>query len=238
VVFARLRTRADRPAPARPASPEPAPGDGEATPLVRLWRAAWNTPDEVNPFEFWGRAALWLGLVVLGWSYLSAPIQRSQMAPSFVHFLVGRVNLVFHEAGHVVFGMLGRFVATLGGSLLQVLVPLICAASFLLRYGNAFAASAALWWAGQSLIDLAPYIDDARAQQMILLGGVTGRDAPGYHDWHYLLWSLNSLDSDHALARLAHFTGAVWIALALLWGGRLLVRQYQALGRGVGPGGA
>ena len=67
--------------------------------------------------------------------------------------------------------------------------------------------------------------------QMVLLGGVTGRDAPGYHDWHYLLTRLNLLSSDHALARLAHFTGAVLILLALAWGGRLLLEQYRSLQR-------
>jgi len=30
-----------------------------------------------------------------------------------------------------------------------------------------------------------------RAQQLILLGGVTGRDQPGYHDWNNLLALLN-----------------------------------------------
>jgi len=67
---------------------------------------------------------------------------------------------------------------------------------------------------------------------MVLLGGVTGRDAPGYHDWHYLLGSLNLLSSDHSLARLTHFIGALLIIVALMWGGRLLLQQYRALPRG------
>jgi hypothetical protein len=119
--------------------------------------------------------------------------------------------------------------ATLGGSLLQVLVPLICSVAFLTRHLNPFGASATLWWTGQNFIDVAPYINDARAQQMILLGGVTGRDAPGYHDWNNLLSRLGLLHLDHSLAKLAHFTGSLLIVLALAWGGYLLWLQYWAV---------
>jgi len=146
VVFSKLKASpAARPAaihrsaPARPLE-ESEPRD--PGPLRQLWAAAWSAPDDVEPIELWGRAALWLGLLLLGWSYVTSPIVRSQMAPSFVQFLLGRVNLVFHEAGHLVFGMLGRFIATLGGSLMQVLVPFVCAGAFLLRHRNSFAASA------------------------------------------------------------------------------------------------
>lgn len=35
---------------------------------------------------------------------------------------------------------------------------------------------------GQSLTDVAPYINDARALQLVLLGGRTGAEVEG-HDW-------------------------------------------------------
>ena len=41
------------------------------------------------------------------------------------------VNIVFHEAGHTVFALFGDFLRTLGGSFLQVFVPLMLAAYFL-----------------------------------------------------------------------------------------------------------
>ena len=40
------------------------------------------------------------------------------------------VNIVFHEAGHTVFALFGDFLRTLGGSFLQVFVPLMLAAYF------------------------------------------------------------------------------------------------------------
>jgi hypothetical protein len=187
---------------------------------------SFEVPERVNPIVLTGRAIFWVGLVLLSWGYVLSPIQRSQMSPSFVHFLISRVNLVFHEAGHIIFGILGDFIGTLGGSIAQVLVPLICAVAFL-RHANAFGAAVATWWAGESLIELAPYINDARAQQLVLLGGITGRDAPGYHDWNNILSRLGLLAYDHALAKAAHLLGALFILLALVWGGYLLLRQYQ-----------
>lgn len=184
------------------------------------------SPD-VNELELGGRAIVWLGVLILSWSYVTAPLVSSQVAPSFFHLIISRVDLVFHEAGHIFLGPFGSFLGTLGGSLFQVMIPCICTFTFL-RYSNPFGASVALWWTGQNFIDMAPYMYDARAQQLILLGGVTGRDAPGYHDWNNILSRLGLLNFDHTLGRLAHLTGAVLIALALIWGGYLLFLQYAA----------
>ena len=139
-----------------------------------LLRRALSPPSNPNTTELIGRAIFWIALVLLSWSVVLAPIERSQMAPNFVHLIMSRVNLVFHEAGHVIFSPLGQFMGTLGGSLLQVLLPSICMAAFLTRYLNPFGASACFWWMGQSMCELAPYIHDARAQRMILLGGRDG----------------------------------------------------------------
>jgi hypothetical protein len=174
-------------------------------------------------------AVIWVVLLVFGWSFLSTDLARSQMAPSLPHFLLSRVNLVFHEAGHVVFLPFGSFMSTLGGSLLQVLIPLICTVAFLTRHLEPFSASVTLWWTGQSLVDLGPYIDDARVQQLTLLGGVTGRDRPGYHDWNNILGRLGMLSYDHSLAKLAHYSGCALILLALAWGLYLVFSQWKAL---------
>ena len=106
-------------------------------------------------------------------------------------------NLIFHEAGHVLFSPFGRFMTVLGGSLFQVLVPVVCAIAFL-RQKDAFAAAVCTWWAGQNLLDLAPYIADARALQLVLLGGHTGAEVEG-HDWEYLLTALGWMQHDRTL---------------------------------------
>jgi hypothetical protein len=185
------------------------------------------SPD-VNELELGGRAIVWLGLLILSWSFVTAPLVSSQIAPSFIHLIISRVNLVFHEAGHIFLGPFGSFIGTLGGSLFQVLIPCLCVFTFL-RYGNPFGASVTLWWTGQNFIDMAPYIYDARAQQLILLGGVTGRDAPGYHDWNNILSRLGLLNFDHTFGRLSHLVGTGIMILALIWGGYLLYLQFKAI---------
>ena len=205
------------------------PYDDSDSLLIRAWQRAFTAPERPHLGLIVACGILWLVLVVLGWSFLTLSIERSQMSSSFTHFIIYNVNLVFHEAGHVIFIPLGRFMSILGGSLLQVLVPLLCTVVFLTRHLDPFAASVTLWWTGQSLIDLAPYINDARAQQMVLLGGFTGQDRPGYHDWNNLLGQLGWLSFDHTLANLVHYAGSALIILALLWGLYLLLSQYFQL---------
>ena len=74
-----------------------------------------------------------------------------------------------------------------------------------------FGASVALWWTAENFMDMAPYINDARALELILLGGVTGQETDG-HDWENILSTLGWLRYDH---RLAHLSYNVGIALML-----------------------
>jgi hypothetical protein len=116
----------------------------------------------------------------------------------------------------------------LGGTLGQLLMPLICAVALLLSYGQNFGAAACLWWFGQNFLDVAPYNNDARSLNLILLGGVTGKETDG-HDWENILRTLGWLKHDHLLAKLAYTTGLVLMILALAWGGYLLYRQFKNL---------
>ena len=44
--------------------------------------------------------------------------------------LMDNIDLVIHEAGHVFFSLFGKFIYTLGGSLMQLIIPLIIAGFF------------------------------------------------------------------------------------------------------------
>ena len=124
-------------------------------------------------------------------------------------------DLVFHEAGHIILSPFGRFIGVFGGRLLQVLIPVVCAVAFL-REGNPFGAAVCTWWAGQNLIDLAPYIADARRLQLVLLGGFTGQEVEG-HDWEYLLTTIGWLRYDVTLGRASQAMGALTMTGAVLW---------------------
>jgi len=213
---------------------EAAPSGAIATFVRELGEAALEPPSATSAPELWARAAMWLFLAYYGWYYVALAVSRSQTRTSVVDYILSMANLVFHEAGHIILIPLGSFMSTLGGSLFQVLIPSICLVAFL-RQRNAFAGAVMLWWTGQNLIDLAPYINDARAQRLVLLGGVTGRDVPGYHDWNNLLTRLDMLAWDHALAGAADRLGSLLIIAALVWAAYLLWLLNDSLRRASGP---
>ena len=135
------------------------------------------------------------------------------------------VNLVFHEAGHVLFMPCGRFLHLLGGTLGQLLIPAVVMGAFL-RRRDLFGAVVGTWWFGENFLDIAPYINDARALQLMLLGGVTGSEVEDYHDWEGVLGRLGMLQYDHVLAQIAHVTGSIVMLLAMVWGSCILWKEY------------
>ena len=107
-------------------------------------------------------------------------------------------------------------------------MPAVCAAVLLLRTRDPFGAAVAQWWLGQSFIDIAPYVNDARSLDLVLLGGVTGKDVADYHDWEFILRKLGLLTWDHALANLAKFTGTILMLAALGWAAFHLWQHFKA----------
>src|SRR6187549_1992007 len=151
-------------------------------------------------------------LALLAWwtvGFTVHPLNGEFIGASFLHL----INLPFHEAGHILFSPFGAFMTAFGGSLMQLLIPLVCVISFI-RREDGFAAAVCAWWAGQNLIDLAPYIADARALQLVLLGGHTGAEVEG-HDWEAILTSLGWLGYDRTLGHTAHWTGVLTMVAAI-----------------------
>ena len=204
-----------------------APGGSESR-VKHIFEILLKVEDRVNPVYFWGRVLLYITVLVWGWQFLQMDYVNNpfEIGRSWMHLL----NLVFHEAGHIVFMPLGWLMTILGGSLGQLLMPIVVLGVFLWK-SNAFGASIALWWLGQSFKDLAPYIDDALDQKLVLLGGRTGADAPGNHDWNNILGNFNVLERHREYAQIADLSGSVLLVLALLWGAVLLYRQYRNLER-------
>ncbi len=181
----------------------------------------------INSLFFGGRVIVFLVILIWGWRFIRTPLESNYIAQSFMHL----VNLPFHEAGHIIFSPFGKFIQTLGGTLGQLLMPLICCGVLLLKTRDPFGASVALWWFGENFMDIAPYINDARALELPLLGGVTGKDVVDYHDWEYILGKLGMLQSDHTLASLSYAFGILLMLLTFAWGGFLLVKQFRNIGQ-------
>lgn len=177
-----------------------------------------------DPFTFAGRTFVFLLLLWWGKSFITTPLETNYTGESFLHL----INLPFHEAGHLLFMPFGRFMMFLGGSLGQILMPLVCLATFLIKTRDPFGATVALWWTAENFMDVAPYINDARALDLTLLGGVTGKETDG-HDWENILSMLGWLPYDHRIAHLSYNVGIVLMFISLCWGGLLLARHYRRL---------
>jgi hypothetical protein len=178
-----------------------------------------------SPLALGWRAALLALLSIWGVRLVLSTIESNGAGESFLHL----VNLPFHEAGHVFFTPFGDFVRTLGGTLGQLIMPMVCCLTLLLKTRDPFGAGAALWWFGENFLDIAPYIDDAGTGELPLLGGNTGESTPyGFHDWEYLLTETNRLGHEHEMARASHAFGTCVMAFAVAWMTLTLWRSYRA----------
>lgn len=199
---------------------EPAGSESSWWVTARQWLIETDTTTDSG--TFYGRLVVFLGLLWWGRIFIMTPLETNYTGESFLHL----INLPFHEAGHLIFSPFGRFMMILGGSLGQVLMPLICLSTFLIKTRDPFGASVALWWTAESLMDVAPYINDARDLELMLLGGVTGKETDG-HDWNNLLTMTGLLQWDHRLAHLTYNIGILLMLVSFVWGGVILARHYQ-----------
>jgi hypothetical protein len=195
--------------------------EDEAPPLTQF---LFHEAQQATVAYFSGRSIIFAGLIIWSWQLIGASIESNAAGNSFLHL----VNLPFHEAGHIIFRPFGAFITSLGGTLGQLLMPSICVGVLLLKTRDPFGASVALWWVGENFLDIAPYMNDARAGLLPLLGGNFGHSAPyGFHDWQYLLTESGLLQYDHVLAKAAFAMGSAIMLLSMLWSGLLLAKQLR-----------
>ena len=127
------------------------------------------------------------------------------------HFLDG-VNLLFHEAGHVLLGFLGETIHVLGGTIGQLFFPVACAVHFYSRR-QSFETAICTVWLAESAMYVAHYLGDARAQALPLVGG-------HIHDWHWLLSRAGLLEHCESIAATLHGLASTLAVASLLWAWR------------------
>lgn len=154
------------------------------------------------------RTLFWILLILYSLQFFSFSINNEVMN-SFMH----GPNLIFHEAGHVLFMIFWDFIGILWWSLGQCLMPLIVIFVFLFKEGNPFWASVWLWWLGQNFTDVALYISDAGARSLPLIGGMSEEA----HDWGNLLTMMNLLEYDFTFGIIIHYAGMILMLLWLAW---------------------
>lgn len=136
------------------------------------------------------------------------------------------INLPIHEAGHVFFRILGEFMGVAGGSLFQIIVPIIFFGYFV-YYKKLFSASIVLFWVGNNFLDVYVYASDAVVMQLPLLSGLTGSEG-GFHDWNYLLSETNLLDKTYLIAKIIRFVGTL-ITIAATIGAFVYARKGEEI---------
>lgn len=121
--------------------------------------------------------------------------------------ILDSANLVFHEAGHPIFGLLGETMNLYGGTLGQLTIPLIVVTAFW-QQANPVAVAVGGVWFFENFFNIARYVADAREQILPLVGG-------GEHDWFNILTRWNALNHDIRIAHFIIITG--WLGITVVW---------------------
>jgi hypothetical protein len=127
-------------------------------------------------------------------------------------YFIHGFDLIIHEAGHAIFRLFGEFVMFLGGTLMQLLVPIGITAYFI-YHQQRYSAAVTLFWTAINLFDISIYMKDARSQLLPLLGGEAVT-----HDWFYLFGSMKLLQHDQTIGNLVYCLGCL-ICMAAIAGG-------------------
>lgn len=134
--------------------------------------------------------------------------------------LMDNVFLPIHEGGHLLFGYLGsQTLAVMGGTILQLFVPLALAVYFAFQRhvtGTAFAA----FFFFENFLNVGTYMADARAQALPLVNVGGGE---GIHDWGYLFARIGLINQDVSIGHATRALG--WLGMLavvgwLAWRGR------------------
>lgn len=144
----------------------------------------------------------------LGIALASLYILNCAIFPHEAHF-IDLANLIFHEAGHVIFMFFGHFVYVLMGSGFQILLP-VCIALYFFYHRQTLSGYITLMWSGESIANVSVYAGDAVTMQLPLLGG----DTSG-HDWHYLLSTMHLLPYTPTIAGFMYSAGLLVVVASI-----------------------
>jgi len=139
---------------------------------------------KAKPISGWDNVKRWIPSLIIFPIALYWVLNRGEFS------LLDNIDLVIHEAGHFFFIPFGKFIYTLGGTLMQIILPSIIAGYFF-RNNYRTGVQFGLLWLGQNFINISVYAADAQARRLPLLGG-----NKVYHDWHYLLGEVGILQYD------------------------------------------
>lgn len=151
----------------------------------------------------------WLCCYVLFLAYAAAD-RSGFLFPDYV-------NLIIHEGGHFFFSWFGYTITILGGTLGELIVPLLCAGYFFGKRDVAGFTFSAFWFF-ENFPYIGTYMADARAQNLPLVGS-------GDHDWGILFGQWGLLMQDQKIGGAMRAVG--WMGMMAV-AGWLAWRTYQS----------
>lgn len=124
-------------------------------------------------------------------------------------FLLDHANLLFHEAGHPIVGLISERLEPYGGTIGQLAFPVALAVSFW-RKGQALSFAGSVIWFFQNWLNISRYMADARRLELPLVGG-------GDHDWNTIFSRWDVLVYDQQIAAAVEWIGWIGIVAACGW---------------------
>ena len=119
------------------------------------------------------------------------------------------VNLIIHEGGHFFFSWFGYTVTILGGTLGELLVPLLCGVYFFTQREVAAVAFCSFWFF-ENFPYIGTYMADARALALPLVGS-------GDHDWEILFGQWGLLAHDRQIGGIVRVIGWIGMLATVSW---------------------
>ena len=149
------------------------------------------------------RAALIGWLVFYGLFLLHAAASRSGF------LILDHANLIIHEAGHFFFSYYGYTIMILGGTLGELLVPLLCGIYFFWHRQTSGVAFSSFWFF-ENFLYIGVYMADARAGNLPLVGSEVS-------DWEILFTKWGVLGRDVVIGGLTRKAGWLGMLAAMAW---------------------
>lgn len=162
---------------------------------------SWERPEE----EWRSVSHLALG----GWLAFYALFLLHAATNKSGFLVLDNVNLVAHEAGHLFFRWFGYTATILGGTLGELLVPLLIAVYFSWRRETAGTAFAAFWFF-ENFLYIGTYMADARTLALPLVGS-------GEHDWEILFGQWGVLVRDQQIGGVTRGLGWIGMLATVAW---------------------
>jgi hypothetical protein len=119
------------------------------------------------------------------------------------------VNLMIHEGGHFFFSWFGHTIMILGGTLGELLVPLLCAIYFFWQREPAGFAFSSFWFF-ENFPYIGTYMADARTAALPLVGS-------GDSDWEILFTQWGLLTQDQKIGGIIRTLGWLGMLATIAW---------------------